>query len=509
MSESEVAAEGPVDIFALVGTDLERKFRIEKIVAEGGFGVVYYGTHLTLEKPVAVKVLKTPGEFNDKARAQFIEKFALEGKTMARISHPNIVQVLDFGASMMPSGEMAPWMVLEWLAGQTLEAVLLNRRGKGPFTAGETLSLLKPVLEALAYAHDEGIAHRDIKPANMMLVQTKRGGTLRLMDFGIAKLMDDGEEAGTGATRTRTGLNAFSPQYAAPEQLSGTRSGPWTDVHAMALIISEMLTDKQPYDGQDMTTLFSQILNPTRPTPVNRGAAAGPWDGVLTKALSLRPDERYKNAAEFLGALEESLPAAAHSAGTTGAFAALASTGVQQSVPTGVNPSGPTTLRGAEVSSVTAVPMAVAPKSRMPIVIGAVVVLVAAGAASVMWLRGGTSGSNSAAPPISAAATTATTPPATPLTPTQPAAATANAAATATANANANANSNANAVANANANATADAAVAAPVAANGNPNANPAAGTNANPNTNPAANANTHRHGHGATGHTQHRIEIE
>jgi serine/threonine protein kinase len=392
MSDTAAAGEGPVDIFGLVGTVLEKKFRIDKIVAEGGFGVVYFGMHLTLEKPVAVKVLKTPAEFNDKARAQFIEKFALEGKTMARISHPNIVQVLDFGASPMPVGEMAPWMVLEWLSGQTLEAVLHARRGKGPFTPAETLTLLRPILEALAYAHDEGIAHRDLKPANMMLVQSKRGGTLRLMDFGIAKLMEEGETAGTGATKTRTAMNAFSPQYAAPEQLSGTRTGPWTDVHAMALIITEMLTDKAPYDGDDMTTLFGQILNPSRPTPHNRGAGGTPWDDVLARALALKPDERYKNAAEFLTALEETLPSGA-SATNTAAFSALGGTALQGTpTATNVSPTGPTTLRGAEVDTgVHASPPA---KSKLPLVLGAGLVVVVLGVGAAMMLRGGGSNSN-------------------------------------------------------------------------------------------------------------------
>ena len=93
------------DRFGLIGTELEGKFRVERFVAEGGFAAVYQAVHLTLERPVAVKVLKTPPEFNEEAREAFIEKFAFEAKTIARISHPNIVQVLDYGASEMPNGE--------------------------------------------------------------------------------------------------------------------------------------------------------------------------------------------------------------------------------------------------------------------------------------------------------------------------------------------------------------------------------------------------------------------
>jgi tRNA A-37 threonylcarbamoyl transferase component Bud32 len=334
MTEAAEAADAPVDRFKLVGSVLEQKFKVERLVAEGGFGIVYYGAHITLEKAIAIKVLKTPSEFNEKARNEFAEKFALEAKTIARMSHPNIVQVLDFGVSEMPSGERAPWMVLEWMTGQTLDELLEARRGQGGRSPAEAFALLKPVLEALAYAHEEGVAHRDIKPANIMVVQTKRGPTVRLMDFGIAKLMDENEQAGSGNTRTRTTMNAFSPQYASPEQISNTRTGPWTDVHALGLILTEVLTDQPPYDAEDMTELYAEILSPQRPTPAKRGMDAGPWEQVLAKALAIKPEERFRTAGELLAALEEAIPpelrpkagansagAFATSAGASGAFA--------------------------------------------------------------------------------------------------------------------------------------------------------------------------------------------
>ncbi len=359
-----VADEQPsMDSFSLVGSVLDRKFKIERCVAEGGFGVVYFGTHLTLEKPIAVKVLKTPPEFNDQARAAFIEKFALEAKTIARVSHPNIVQVLDFGVSTVPTGHVAPWMVLEWLTGQTLEQLLEVRRGRGDRDMNEAYGLLRPVVEALAYAHEEGIAHRDIKPANMMMVQSKRGQMLRLLDFGIAKLMDDGETAGSGATRTRTTMNAFSPMYAAPEQIGGARTGPWTDVHALALIFTEVLTDRAPYDGDDLTTLYGQVLSPQRPTPAARGRDVGALEPVLRKALALKPDERFRNAGEFLMALEEAMPNVPRQGVLTGRYSLVtgppadASGGTKQAqfAPTAIatgdtGPQPTTTMRGAAVS---------------------------------------------------------------------------------------------------------------------------------------------------------------
>ncbi len=303
-------ASAPQDRFNLVGSTLDRKFRVERLVAEGGFGVLYYGTHLMLDRPIALKVLKIPPGYSESGRATFIDGFAREAKTIVRISHQNIVQVLDFGVSPMPSGQMCPWMALEWLNGPTLREVLVARRGRGGQSPHEVLAMLRPVLEALAYAHEEGIAHRDIKPANMMLVPTKRGNVLKLLDFGIAKAMDDGEEAGSGHTATTSSLNAFSLAYAAPEQIGGSRTGPWTDVHAMALIISEMLTDQPPYDGRERTEICVDALSSRRPTPAKRNIDTGPWESVLITALSLRPVDRFPTASELLRALESTLAGA-------------------------------------------------------------------------------------------------------------------------------------------------------------------------------------------------------
>jgi serine/threonine protein kinase len=301
-------AEANQDRFGLIGTELEGKFRVERFVAEGGFAAVYQAVHLTLERPVAVKVLKTPPEFNEEARAAFIEKFAFEAKTIARISHPNIVQVLDYGASTMPSGETAPWMVLEWLTGQTLDQDLKVRRESGGRTPEEALNLLRPVFEAMAFAHEEGIAHRDIKPANMMVAQARRGAQLRLLDFGIAKIMGEDENAGSGMTKTMTAMQAFSPKYAAPEQIGGARTGPWTDVHAMGIILTEVLTDLPPYNGKDMTTRFAEALSSVRPTPLKRRVDVGAWEPVIAKATALQPTDRYADCGEFLAALESALP---------------------------------------------------------------------------------------------------------------------------------------------------------------------------------------------------------
>lgn len=129
------------DCFGLVGVRLDGKYDVEAVVAEGGFGVVYRATHHGLRKPVAVKVLKVPQELSRLLRAEFLATFAQEARTVAALDHPAVVRVLDFGACPMPQGEAAPWIVLEWLTGATLEADLAERQGD-PRTPAEVLALL-------------------------------------------------------------------------------------------------------------------------------------------------------------------------------------------------------------------------------------------------------------------------------------------------------------------------------------------------------------------------------
>jgi len=295
------------DPFGLVGVRLENKYDIEAVVAEGGFGVVYRAVHRALQKAVAVKVLKVPEALNESLRREFLEKFAQEARIVAQFEHPAIVRVLDFGASPMPRGESAPWVVLEWLHGITLEQDFASRRGSGRSPA-EVWALLQPVMEALAYAHDEGVAHRDVKPGNVMLVANRRGEvSVKLLDFGVAKSMRRDEQASAGMTATRGALPAFSPLYAAPEQLSGARTGPWTDVHAMGLLLSEALVGAPVYTQDDATTLYAEVLSPTRPTPGKFGLDVGAWESVLQRALAIRPDRRFGHMRELLVALARAL----------------------------------------------------------------------------------------------------------------------------------------------------------------------------------------------------------
>ena len=278
-------------------------------LAAGGFGTVYFGRHRALRTAVAIKVLRIPKDLTEAERRDFAQRFLAEAQTLAQLQHPAVVRASDFGVSPMPNGQTAPWMALEWVDGPTLKEVLDARRGE-PMSAGEALALLRPVLEALATAHAEGIAHRDIKPANIMLPRAAGALPSRVLDFGIAKAMRPEETAeGSGETRTKSSMSAFSLKYAAPEQVGGLRTGPWSDVHALGLVLTEMLTGKEAYAGNDSMDLTVAVISPRRPTPAAFGVDVGPWEAVLARAVAFKPADRFRHAGELLAALEAGLSA--------------------------------------------------------------------------------------------------------------------------------------------------------------------------------------------------------
>jgi eukaryotic-like serine/threonine-protein kinase len=295
------------DGFVLAGTVFEGRFRIEERIAEGGFAVVYRAVQVALERRVALKVLKVPRSYDEAGRAEFRDRFATEAKVIASIRHPHIVDVYDFSVSTLASGELAPWMALEWLEGETLAAFLAARRAgqDGGLPAAEAVELVRPAIEALAYAHSRGIAHRDVKPANIMVARTPKGTSVRVLDFGIAKILSDETGPSTVDTRTES-APAFSPFYAAPEQVTFSRTGAWTDVHALGLILSELMTGEPPFGDQDPeSAVFEHVMAARRPTPAAAGRDVGALEPVIAKALALAPRDRWKNAGELLAALDD------------------------------------------------------------------------------------------------------------------------------------------------------------------------------------------------------------
>lgn len=294
-----------------IGKILDGRYRLDRVVGEGGFGVVYAGRHLVLDSPVALKFSRIEGSAD--ASLAFLD----EAKLLSRLRHPHIVRVLDAG--LLPATESRPiqgWLAMEWCEGGTLGEHLDALRGR-PLTVSAAWELLRPVIDAVAAAHEVGIVHRDLKPTNIMLVTEAGRPSPRLIDFGIAKHVD------SQATDRRTlGKPGYTPSYAAPEQIAAMRTGPWTDVHALGLILVEALTGARAYgDEVEVATVLAE----DRPTPASRGIDVGAWEPIVAKALALRVGTRHPNARALLEELERALSTEVAAPAAAGAVTALPS----------------------------------------------------------------------------------------------------------------------------------------------------------------------------------------
>ncbi len=326
------------DPLALVGTTIAGKYAIESVVGEGGFAVVYRAQHQLWKRPVAVKVFKALGDVPEADRAKLLDEFVREGALLAELSERSaaIVQARDVGTITTAKGEELPYMVLEWLEGASLETVLADERTRelAPRTIEEAIRLLDPVAEALALAHARGIAHRDVKPANVFVLGDPRAATpaVKLLDFGIAKVVQDAQKMAGAFSKTAGQITSFTPAYGAPEQFNRQHgaTGPWTDVFALALVFIEVLTAREALAGDNLMQLaFASADKTRRPTPRTCGAhVSDEVEAVLARAVALAPSDRQQDAGQLWSELREATNMAVKSASTatTGRNVAFAAT---------------------------------------------------------------------------------------------------------------------------------------------------------------------------------------
>jgi len=232
------------DPFGLVGTTIGGRYAVEALVAEGGFSIVYRARHTLWDRPVAIKAIRGFESLETESREKLLRAFVQEGAILAELSERTtaIVQARDAATLYTVAGDWVPYLVLEWLEGETLEEVLWAERNLDvpPRTLAESVSLLQPIAHALALAHSKGICHRDLKPGNVVLLGDARSAscTPKLLDFGVASFFSDARRTLSGRRRSLPACG-FTPSYAAPEQFSEAYgiAGPWTDVFALALLV--------------------------------------------------------------------------------------------------------------------------------------------------------------------------------------------------------------------------------------------------------------------------------
>jgi serine/threonine protein kinase len=272
----------------IIGKSIGRYHILEQL-GEGGMAIVYKAYDTRLENDVAVKIIRTENLAPSILETALI-RFEREAKALARLTHANIVKVLDYGEY-----ENKPWLVMPYLPGGTLKQKL---HGK-PMNYQEAASLLIPIAHALAYAHEQGMVHRDVKPSNILITQS---GDPMLTDFGIAKII--GNEVTVDLTGTSVTIG--TPEYMAPEQATSKNVDHRADIYALGVVLFEMLTGRKPYQADTpMAVLFKHVSEPlprARDFAPNLPEAA---ERVLVKALEKKPELRYQNMDDFAAALEK------------------------------------------------------------------------------------------------------------------------------------------------------------------------------------------------------------
>lgn len=301
-----------------IGKKLGGRYEIEELLGQGGMSAVYKAMDPNLKRIVAVKMIHAHLS-NDPG---FVMRFEEEAAAVAKLRHPNIVQVYDFN-----HGDGTYYMVLEFVPGETLQDYLkrLNKDGRYLPTK-QAIQFAANVSDAIDYAHQRGLIHRDIKPANVMInVQ----GEAILMDFGIAKIIG-------GQKHTATGAVVGTAMYMSPEQIKGEQPDRRTDIYSLGVTLFEMVSGHPPFEADSAMTLMMMHVNDPVPDlrRINPEVPDG-LVGIINKALAKNPDERYQTAAQMVTALRN-LQAS-----------------LEAGVSTGLTPPEATFIEGSPVGSLT------------------------------------------------------------------------------------------------------------------------------------------------------------
>jgi serine/threonine-protein kinase len=304
----------PIEPRELVGKVVGDRYKIEGVIGEGAAGVVYKARHVETDAPVAIKVLhpskvlrreiigelEHPRKFWD----ELVARFRREARAAANVSHPGIVSVFDFGAE-----GTGFYQAMEYLSGETLRDTISR---EAPMPAARAVKIVHEAAAALDAAHARGVVHRDLKPANLFLCHNDWGESVKVLDFGIAKMVREAEEEATRLTETGVFLGTY--RYASPEQCLGERVTPASDVYSLAVILFEMLAGRPPFDGPSSVLA---IRHATAPAPRLEELRSGLPEGladVVARALDKRPGRRPSRGGELATALAPFVPTSASAA---------------------------------------------------------------------------------------------------------------------------------------------------------------------------------------------------
>jgi serine/threonine-protein kinase len=285
---ARAAAAAPTPA-ANAGSSSQRlgRYHLERELGRGAMGIVYLGRDTAINRAVAIKAIPLASEFSDAELAQARASFFREAETAGRLNHPNIVTIYDVGEE-----RGLAYIAMEYLKGRHLSEYV----GGTLLEPRKVLELMARTAAALGYAHELGVVHRDIKPANLMY--DSRTDVLKITDFGIARLTDEG--------RTRTGIVLGTPSFMSPEQLEGQTVTGHSDLFSLGVSLFQLLTGRLPFSADSITALMQQIVEaPHPPLRSLRPDLPACVQAAVDRALAKHPQARFDSGAEMAAALED------------------------------------------------------------------------------------------------------------------------------------------------------------------------------------------------------------
>ncbi|WP_394847902.1 protein kinase [Pendulispora brunnea] len=284
----------------LLGETIDGKYRMDRVIGEGGMGLVLEAMHLQLEQRVAIKVLAGEALKSEEA----VARFAREARAAARIQSEHVVRVFD--VSTLDNG--APYLVMEYLEGRDLEQTL---REEGPLPAADAVTYVLQACEALAEAHTNGIVHRDLKPANLFVAERADGSLrIKILDFGVSKLLPRGMGRDDDPRVTRTMSLMGSPLYMAPELMRGAKAADLrADIWSLGIILYELLAGVAPFEGETLTEVCAAIVaDPPQSLAAHRPDLPKGLEEVVLRCLEKEATLRFADVAELAQALAPFAP---------------------------------------------------------------------------------------------------------------------------------------------------------------------------------------------------------
>ncbi|WP_408890038.1 serine/threonine-protein kinase [Myxococcus faecalis] len=288
---------------ALYGDELEPgalvgAWMVERRVHSGITASLYRAIHLDTRTPAAVKIVRA--HLNHVS--EVLLRFKQEADTLLALDHPHIVRVLEYGE--LRDGR--PWLAMEWLEGESLDRWLSQQ---GPFSLAEAHTVMEELGSALAAAHGQGILHRDLKAQNVMFLPRPEGFTVKLVDFGIAKVAP----LSGGTALTTAGAVLGTPVAMAPEQILGQPVDARTDLYALGVLLYQLLVGRPPFDGESAVEVEEQHLHAPPPRLSEHVRVPAALEAVVSRCLAKRPEERWPDVTSFLAALRAALIASSDS----------------------------------------------------------------------------------------------------------------------------------------------------------------------------------------------------